>query len=299
MFTDKRLAEIIPYPARNAHKYSRGKAVVVAGSAAYPGAACLAARASQFAGAGYTQVFTARTSVALVQGYRPSLVVSAFTDYDPECLVSGNYPGAVVVGPGFQAGDTEIRGLVRLTAQKACIPVLFDGGALSIACKPKVHDAIAKRRSLGRVSVLTPHEGEASRLGRPYGVVLGDGVHPATLEQRKAFARSLAFCYESIVVLKGVVTVVASPYRGERVVVSSGTPALAKAGTGDVLAGLIGGLIAQGVDAFEACVLGVEIHARAGNYAAQRYGIISTCAEEVLEAIPEAFISLIDVKGEE
>lgn len=93
---------------------------------------------------------------------------------------------------------------------------------------------------------MTPHEGEAARLGAPYGIALAD---PSSVDARRAFAGALAACYESIVVLKGPVTIVAAPDRDhEAHVVDSGTAALAKAGTGDVLAGLIGGLLAQGVD---------------------------------------------------
>lgn len=289
---DERVARLIPFPAEDAHKYSRGKAVVVAGSAAYPGAVCLAARATQYAGAGYTQVFTARNNVALVQEYRPSLVVDAFNHYDAASVLNASYPGACIIGPGFKAGDKETKGLVRTTLQHVDAPVLLDGGALAVASKPKMHAVFAQRRDCGRVTVVTPHEGEAQRLARPYGIVLGDGVSAPTEKQRKDFARALAFCYEALVVLKGSSTVIASPYRGECEVITTGTAALAKAGTGDVLAGLIGGFLAQGLDAFAACVLGVEIHARAGVQASKRYGVVSTCAEEVLEAVPEVLLLL-------
>ncbi len=292
METYEQVARLIPIPASDAHKYSRGKAVLVAGSAAFPGAVCLASRATQYAGAGYTQVFTAQDNVSLVQGYRPSLVVSSFDTYDAKRVSEGHYPGACIVGPGFKPGDKETKGLVRTTLKNVQKPVLLDGGALSVACKQKLHTLFAQRRDRGSITVLTPHEGEAKRLAQPYGIVLGDGAANPTLSQRKDFARALAFCYDSLIVLKGSDTIIASPYRGNCTVISTGTAALAKAGTGDVLAGLIGGFLAQGLDGYASCVLGVEVHALAGVLASKRYGIVSTCAEEVLEAVPEVLVSL-------
>ena len=103
-------------------------------------------------------------------------------------------------------------------------------------------------------------------------------------------AYSLALAYGAVVVLKGSDTVIASAEHSCRV--TNGSAALAKAGTGDVLAGVIGGLLAQGMSAFDAAHLGVYIHAEAGNIAAERKGVVSTCAEDVLDAVPEAFMRI-------
>ncbi len=99
-------ASMIPIPADDAHKYSRGKAVVVAGSAPYPGAVCLSACATQLAGAGYTQVFTAKRNKMLVQAFRPSLVVKSFAALDVPSALAPQYPGAFVIGPGFDSIDS-------------------------------------------------------------------------------------------------------------------------------------------------------------------------------------------------
>lgn len=289
MTSEERIAGLIPVPASNAHKYSRGKAVVVAGAPAYPGAACLAARAAQLSGAGYTQVFTALGNVSLVQAWRPSLVVASFGAFEPATAVPEGKKGALIVGPGFPPADRDLEKIARQAVRKARVPVLVDGGALDALANRKAHEALHHRRAKGRATVLTPHEGEAKRLGDPFGIVLREDRGGDRFEARKAFAHALSLCYESTIVLKGPDTVIASVDGGVEVV-TEGTPALAKAGTGDVLAGLIGGLLAQGLSADDAAFAGVWLHAQAGVVAAERHGVVSCCAEEVLDALPTAIM---------
>lgn len=272
-------ASMVPVPAADAHKYSRGKAVVVAGSPAYPGAAMMCSVSTQLAGAGYTQVFTSRRNVKLVQQYRPSLVVSTFADLDPVSAVAAQYPGAFVVGPGFDTADAEAESALRRTLKRGNAPVLVDGGALTFLAVPKMRKLLLQRQKQGIATVLTPHWGEAQRLAAPYSMDL------TRLSQAEA-ARSLSVCYGSIVVLKGQDTVIASS--DQSAIIDFGTAALSKAGTGDVLAGTIGGFLAQGMQAFDAARLGVAVHAVAGTVASERRGIVSVAAEDVLEAIPEA-----------
>ncbi len=270
---------LVPVPAADAHKYSRGKAVVVAGSAAYPGAAMMCSVATQLAGAGYTQVFTSRRNVKMLQRYRPSLVVCSFSDLDPVSVLSSQYPGAFVVGPGFDAADAEAQAALRRILKRCNAPVLIDGGALSAIAVPKMRKLLLQRQQQGFATVLTPHGGEAQRLAAPYSIDL-------SLMSQEEAGRSLSLCYGSIVVLKGQDTAIVSD--SQAATVDFGTAALAKAGTGDVLAGTIGGFLAQGMPGFDAAHLGVAVHALAGNVASERKGIVSVAAEDVLDAIPEA-----------
>lgn len=272
-------ASLVPIPAPDAHKYSRGKAVVVAGSSPYPGAACLSACATQLAGAGYTQVFTSKRNKMLVQAFRPSLVVKSFAAFDVAAALPAGSKGAFVVGPGFDSADSEAEGITRRVLKQAKAPVLVDGGALTFLSAPKMRKILRQRFERGCVTVLTPHSGEAARLTAPFSLDL------SAMPQEEA-AYSLALCYGAVVVLKGPDTVIASAERNRKV--TEGTAALSKAGTGDVLAGVIGGFLAQGLDAFDAAHLGVYVHAQAGNVAAEQKGIVSTCAEDVLWAIPDA-----------
>ena len=278
------LAALIPYPADDAHKYSRGKCVLLAGSTAYPGAACLAARASQYSGAGYTQVFTAFENKLLLRLYRPSLVVNSFEDFLPLQALKPGSKGAFVVGPGFEADNLHILSLIESVLNYAARPVLIDGGALSYL--PALREDSTWQNTLTLLSgslILTPHFGEAVKLGEPFNIDV------ASMTQKEA-AKQLAVYYNATVVFKGADTVVAQHDRSE--VITLATAVLSKAGTGDVLAGTIGGLLAQGMDPYDACILGVSVHAKAGLLAQEINGMVSACAEEVLEQIPSAFMVL-------
>ncbi len=284
MPSDESLAALLPYPAADAHKYSRGKCVIVAGCPSYPGAACLAAKASQFAGAGYTQVFTALENKLTLRLYRPSLVVNSFEEFLPLQALKPGSKGAFVVGPGFETDNLAVLSLIESVLNYAARPVLLDGGALSYL--PALRDDSTWQNTLTLLSgslVLTPHFGEAVKLGKPFNIDV------ASMTQEEA-AHQLSLYYQATVVFKGQDTVIAQGDKTETI--SKGTAVLSKAGTGDVLAGLIGGFLAQGMDTFDACVLGVSVHAQAGCVAQDSYGQISACAEEVLSCIPQAIMNL-------
>lgn len=270
--------QLLPFPALDVNKYSRGKAAVCAGSAPYPGAALMASVATQLVGAGYTEVFTDAANVSILQTARASLVVRAFSACHPRQLLPERHPGAVLAGSGMDEQDMLARTLVNKLLDRIEKPVVLDGGALSFATHKKTHTLLMDRARKDLVTVLTPHGGEAARLAQPFGIPIG--IDP------ERDARSLSRAYGSLVVLKGPNTIVA--YEDETYVITSGTAALAKAGTGDVLAGIITGLLAQDIDPLGAALLGVELHAQAGIVASQKVGPISVCAEDVLQAIPGA-----------
>ena len=265
------------HPTRDANKYSRGKLTLVAGSARYPGAAVLAARAGQRMGAGYTEVVTAREAVDVVRMASPSLVVRSLEGWSPKDLPASRdgRPCAVCVGPGF-VGDERDADLVARVLKRAFCPVLVDGGGLAGLGLPKALGQLARRAERGLATVVTPHGGEAARLAGVLGLAEKD---PGQL------ASDLSGALHAIVVLKGPDTYVAD---GPHVrAMREGTPALAKAGTGDVLAGMIAALLAQGIEPIDAALLGAQLHARAGAAAAARLTDIAVAAEDVVEAIPE------------
>ena len=144
--------------------------------------------------------------------------------------------------------------------------------------------ALERRAKAGLETVLTPHFGEAVALGSALGIDVRSGT-----PQSAACALAKAYC--SVVVLKGPETIIAS--EGACEYMAEGTPVLSKAGTGDVLAGLIGGFMAQSVDPFDACVLGATVHARAGLEAQHSFGIVSSCAEEVLAGVPAVLSDMV------
>lgn len=307
-YDSERLTALLPMPALDTHKYARGSVNLVAGSARYPGAACLAALAAQRTGAGFTRVITESTNVALIQSYRASLVVRSWAELTPNELTPTreNRPCAYVVGCGF---DPESEPAARITAtilEKVEAPVVVDGGGLSFVGTNRGMRLLQRRRMMGQPTVLTPHAGEAARLVRAMteSTAKARGATDAAYEaaadiaadEGAAFdpssedsahlAHSLAKAYGAIVVLKGPDTFIAD---GKDVVlVDCGTPALAKAGTGDVLAGMIGALLAQGMGTMDAAVLAATLHAQAGRAAAATYTDICVTPEDVIECIPQA-----------
>ena len=324
-YSSERLTALLPMPALDTHKYARGVLNLVAGSAHYPGAACLAALAAQRSGAGYTRVITESTNVPFIQAYRASFVVRSWAELTPAELVPSREgrPCAYAVGCGF---DPESEPAARITAtilERVEAPVVVDGGALAFAATGRGMHLLQRRHMLGRPTVLTPHAGEAARLVHTMmacseqtiagadalkerselkgsGNFKGSGEskeldaskevdvsgEPDMSEDPAQRACALARAYGAIVVLKGPNTYISN---GKDVVlVDCGTPALAKAGTGDVLSGMMGALLAQGMDPMDAAVLAVTLHAQAGRAAAALYTEICVTPEDVIEAIPQA-----------
>ncbi len=281
-YSEADLAALLPHPAVDAHKYSRGTLILVAGSRAYPGAAILAAMAGQRAGAGYTLVETDAAVADVVCAASPSLVVRDRAAWDPSADDPSrpNRPRAYVVGPGFDAADPASEALA-LSALAARSPVLVDGGALDALVSEKARDLLRERFVNGLPTVVTPHAGEARRLAAPFGLPVDDPARLAWL---------LACAYGVVAVVKGSETWISDD--DEIVCMDEGTPALAKAGTGDVLAGVIGALLAQGLAPFDAAYLGAVLHARAGRAAADRLTDICVTAEDVIAALPNAVCGL-------
>lgn len=278
---------LLPFPAPGANKYSRGKLTLVAGSARYPGAAVLAARASQRMGAGYTHVVTDPSAVDIMRMSSPSLVVSSWDAWVPRDLPAYalGKPAAVCVGPGFDGGEAKASDLVAEVLTCAESPVVIDGGGLAMLAQPRARRIMEARADAGFSTVITPHGGEAARIAAAWGIdsAAGDAAD---------FALDLAEALSCTVLLKGPDSHIACD--GEALTMEFGGPELAKAGTGDVLAGMVGALLAQGLDAYDAAVLGATVHALAGAYAAERLTSICVTAEDVVETIPQAVAGLAE-----
>lgn len=276
-YSPQRIAALLMQPEVDAHKYSRGKLTLVAGSSVYPGAACLAAYAGQRMGAGYTMVYCDPDSLQLIRQYRPSLVGASWENLriDDISVSRPGRPAACVAGCGFTVKSPEQAKLALRLVRGVEAPLLVDGGALFALGSVEGRLACEERAERGLPLILTPHGGEADRLAKAARIYDAEGM---------ALACELAKAYRCIVVLKGPTTFIAD---SEHVVtMSHGTAALAKAGTGDVLSGMIGALLAQGRDPFDAAVVGATVHAYAGQAAALELTSIAVTPEDVIEYIP-------------
>lgn len=289
-YPTERLVELLPHPAADANKYTRGKLVFLGGSAAYPGAAFLACAAAQRSGAGYVLAHCAPETAPVLRTQRPSLVVRAWDEMAPGALrAHDGHPAACLIGCGMDGADDAQRRLVLDTLAACELPYVLDGGALAAVASDAGQRLCAEHARAGHSIILTPHGGEAAVLAAHVGIATPPSE--ATPAQQAAFARALSEAYAATVLLKGPISIIAcasgTSSSGVSYLMDEGTPALAKAGTGDVLAGMVGALLAQGLDAADAAVLAATLHARAGRAAASHLGDISVCAEDVLEAIAE------------
>ncbi|MBI4883498.1 MAG: NAD(P)H-hydrate dehydratase [Actinobacteria bacterium] len=263
------VAEWLPRRAATAHKW-RAAVRLLAGSAEMPGAAALAARGAMRAGAGIVQLSSPGTLV----GDLPNEVVQhrlPVGGWGAQVLDNLDRFHALVIGPGLGRTD-ETAGQTRLVAVEAPVPTVIDGdGLFAAAWSREGAGALLRRRTTA--TVLTPHDGE-------YALLTGDT--PGA--DRFCAARRLATDTGCVVLLKGAPTIVAEP-TGSVFVVNTGDRRLATAGTGDVLAGVIGALLAAGVSAFRAAAAGAWLHGRAAGHALE-YGMV---AGDVADLLPRAW----------
>lgn len=254
-------------PESDDYKYSRGVVQIIAGSEQFPGAALLATGGARSGPAGLVRV----------AGTVASTVVARY----PDVVAAQGRTDAIVVGPGIGLTDAGLGQLEHALKQE--VPVVIDADGLTLLAQHP--ELLAHRHSAHPVTVLTPHSGEAERLGVP----------PELLENdRYSAARWLAQEYQAVVVLKGPGTVVAWPGSHAVAVDTAGTSDLATAGSGDVLAGLIGSLVAIGVRthdlAAELAFAAVFVHGIAGRLAASDdYPVRAT---DLIDALPAGIAML-------
>ncbi len=252
----------LPWPGPDTHKHSRGRLGVVSGGPLKTGAARLAARAGLRIGAGLVRILCPPDAGLIVAATVEAIMVDDFGSADALARLAEPLD-CVVIGPA--AGLTEATALNLAALGRTGAALVVDADALTLF-KGRSRDLFA---CLDRDDVLTPHEGEFDRV---FPGLLAEGRETAAV---KAAERAGA-----TVVLKGRDTVIAAPDR--RIVVNgNGSPWLATAGSGDVLAGMIGGLIAQRMDSFDAACAAVWMHADA----AARFGP-GLIAEDLPEQIP-------------
>jgi ADP-dependent NAD(P)H-hydrate dehydratase / NAD(P)H-hydrate epimerase len=306
------IASLLPERPLDSHKGTYGTALIVAGSVNYTGAAVLAGEAAYRAGAGLvTLAVPASLHTALASQFPEATWVllphemGVISEHAADPLAKKlERATAMLIGPGLGTAETTklffenfIAGKMMQKKSAARIGFLHGEGKASDekngTLPPLVIDAdglnlLAKIKdwhmTLPAQAILTPHPGEMSTLtGLPKEEIQ---------ENRQAIASKYAKEWGHVVVLKGAFTVIASP-DGHATVIPVASPALARAGAGDVLAGIIVGLRAQGLDAYDAAVAGAWIHAQAGLYASDDLGTTaSVMASDVLNSIPDVISDL-------
>lgn len=285
---DKSVAPLVPTRDPAAHKGDNGILVVVAGSLDYLGAALLATSAATRAGAGLVCLAVPASLQPLVAGGVVEAITLGLIETSPgEVEPAGalaqiveRKPDALVVGPGLRAGVATVALVASIVSGQGA-PAVIDAEALnSLAGRPEWWAG-------GRPLVLTPHAGEFARLdGSPVGPDDGERATRAAAAARR---------WGRVVVLKGARTVIAAP-DGRIARSPFAVAALATAGTGDVLAGTIGALLAQGMDPYDAARLGVYLHGASGAAIAERLGDAGLVASDLPPAIARVRRDLATVR---
>lgn len=268
----------VPSRTDTSDKFTSGVLAVAGGSTGLTGAPCMAAMAAQRTGAGYVTAFVPRSLNTVFETRLLEVMTVPLPDDQGQLQAAGvetlvertRRADACVLGPGIGRGDGAAA-LVRAAAQRLNCPLLIDADGLW----PFADDLEALVRD--QATVITPHTAELARL---LGVSTDEVAAHRLGSVREAARRSGA-----VVVLKGADTLIATP-SGPLAVNTLRAPALATAGTGDVLSGVVGALLAKGLDAFSAANAGVYAHALAGREAAERRGVDQVIASDVIEALP-------------
>ena len=261
----------LPVRKANSHKGSYGKVLMITGSKGMAGAAYLSAKAAYICGAGLVQIYTEESNRSILQQLLPEAIISVYQSYDEEQL-NRLLKWADVVCIGCGLGQNAVsESLLKGTLKYCKIPCVIDADGLNIlTCHM---DLLTNTDS---PVILTPHMKEMSGL---LGCSVGE-ITEERFDRLSGFARQ----YPVTCVLKDARTVVAKS-RKPFFVNTAGNQAMAKAGSGDVLAGVITGLLAQHMDAYEAAVLGVYLHAGGGDEAKDISGSYSVLAEDLISGV--------------
>ncbi len=264
------LVKRYPHRKANSHKGSHGKVLLIAGSKGMSGAAYLSARAAYEVGAGLVQIYTAEENREILQKLLPEAIITTYIDYhETELQRLLDWADVVGIGSGLGTGELSERLVLRTLRSMKGICVV-DADAINIIAEHK--DWLKTDAEL----ILTPHMKELSRLS---GYTVSE-----LQESRIDLLNTLTAQYAVVCVMKDARTLVAKA--GEDLYVNlSGNAAMAKAGSGDVLMGMISGIAAQKKDAYEAACLGVYLHGLSGDAARDVKGSYSVLADDIIDGI--------------
>lgn len=275
----------LPPRAPDSHKGTFGRVLIVGGSRGMAGAAALAGMAALRSGAGLVRLAVAEACLDTIAAFEPSYMTVALPD-DAEGRLAANFRSdladllpwatAIAVGPGL-GRSPQLDHLVVELYRHAEQVLVVDADALN---------ALSDHRNVladhAGPRILTPHPGEMARL-----VGCSTGEIQANREQH---ARELAEATGAAVVLKGHQTVIAG--QGQLAINTTGNPGMATGGSGDVLTGITAAIAGQGLDAFDAARLATHVHGLAGDLQAEKLGMVSLIARDLIDGLPAAFKTL-------
>lgn len=270
-YYDEAGKELLPKRTPQGNKGTFGKVLLAAGSLNMAGAAILSARAAYRAGAGMVRVITPSENRCILQGALPEALLGTEEDLEQ----SMEWADVIAIGPGLGQGDAALDCL-KTVIERSRLPLVVDADGLNLLAEHKElqRELASQKREL----ILTPHVGELSRL---------TGKSVETLqEDLPAHGRDLAQKLHGVVAAKDARTCICAEHKPVCINLR-GNSGMATAGSGDVLTGVIAGLLAQGMTPYEAACVGVYIHALAGDFAARRTGEHGLMAGDIIEGLTE------------
>ncbi len=282
----KLINSLLPKRIQNSNKSTFGRVLNIAGSAFYPGAAFLSSISALRIGAGYVSLACIPQLISIVSSMAPEITYISLNSSSTGCIDSNNKIkdlstyNVISLGCGITTNDTTKNFILNLLPQiSERQRLVIDADGINIIAMNK-SDIYLKN------AIITPHPKELSRLLNVSVAEINDN--------REKYARITSQTYECITVLKGNQTIVTN---GEKIYINqSGNSALAKAGTGDVLTGIIAGLSAQKLSPLDAALAGVFIHGLAGDIASSDMTEYSVLASDVIDYIPFALREIITVE---
>lgn len=282
--TRELVRSLLPRRNPDGHKGTFGKVYIYGGCIGYTGAPVYAGEAAARTGSGLVFVGVPENAYPVVAARCAVSMVHPLPDAYSALLERIRTCDAVLIGPGLGQAEETVETILALLRDLPG-PVVLDADGINAAAAHM--DVLEGRRDQGRITVLTPHEGEFARLG-------GDLVPgTASSEERERAAAAFARQYGCILVLKGPGTVVAAP-DGRALVNTTGNCGMAKGGSGDMLAGMLLSLIGQGAAAFDAAVCAVWLHGRAGDLCARELSQYAMTPPDMIGRLPAVFKELED-----
>ena len=278
MLLDDTILQSVPKREPTANKGTCGKVLVIAGSENIYGACYLSAKAALVTGAGLVKVYTHKNNISSIQQNLPEAMSESYDSFNEDQLKNEiAWASAIIIGPGLGTSETA-EAIVKTVAAEAQMPVIIDADGLNVLAKNLSQlDSLSSRVPV----ILTPHLKEMERLS-------GTAVEEMNYDMEQV-AQSFASAHGCTVVLKNHTSVVATA--NTVYYCNSGNEALATAGSGDVLAGIIGGLLGQKCDSQLAAAAGTYIPGKAGTLASHQVGIKGLLAGDIVSYINRSFES--------
>ena len=276
----KEASEIIPKRKIRSNKGDFGNLAIIGGQSSMMGALYFASKSAYRIGAGVVNAYSTSDEISTLQSLIPEAIIQPYNQDNFENILKNIYQyDGIVIGPGMGVSEFN-QNFMKEILIKADNNIIIDADGINNLTE--MQELLNKTK---KIPIITPHPGEMSRL-------TGFSIKQI-LDNPLGIAYDFAKEHNTIVLLKDFRTIIAHP-NGQIYINTTGSNALAKAGSGDILSGIIGGLVVQGLDSYNACILGAYIHGLAGEFAAKCLTNYSLLARDIIDNIPYAIKNILD-----